>query len=192
MKLRRIDSFQLFTYLKSIDKLITYFADQKDLPKYPRTITSISMNDLKLDTTLISTQSIEISASPDKVWKILTEPAWISQYLFGAETVTDWKPGSTIQFKINFENQEFIDKGIVVESNEFSTLKYRYWSGFCGLEDKPDNYSIVSYHIGKIDSKTSKLTWSQIGFVDEDSRSSSENSLATILDQIKTFAESLV
>lgn len=149
------------------------------------------MKDLKLDNNLISARSIDIAASPDQVWKILTDPAWISQYLFGAQTVTDWKPGSTILFKINFENQEFIDKGVVIESNEFETLKYRYWSGFCGLEDKPENYSMVSYAIEKIDNKTSRLTWSQTGFVDEHSRSSSENSLVNILDQIKSLAEEL-
>lgn len=147
------------------------------------------MNKLQLDNNLISSQSIDISASPDKVWKILTDPAWISQYLFGAQTITDWKPGSDIIFRINFDNQEFIDKGVVVECNEPESLNYRYWSGFCGLEDKSDNYSIVSYHIGKIDSRTSKLTWTQIGFVDEQSRSSSENSLVNILAQIKSFAD---
>ncbi|OOG77671.1 SRPBCC domain-containing protein [Algoriphagus sp. A40] len=149
------------------------------------------MKDLKLDNNLISSKSIAINAGPERVWEILTDPAWISQYLFGAQTVTDWKPGSTILFRINFDNQEFIDKGIVVECKEPEFLKYRYWSGFCGLEDKPENYSLVSYHIEKIDSKTSKLTWTQTGFVDEQSRSSSENSLVNILAQIKAFSEEL-
>jgi uncharacterized protein YndB with AHSA1/START domain len=149
----------------------------------------IQLNDLKLDNNLISSKSIAINAGPEIVWGILTDPTWISQYLFGAETITDWKPGSAILFRIKFDNQEFIDKGIVVEYNEPESLKYRYWSGFCGLEDKPENYSIVSYHIEKIDSKASKLTWSQTGFVDEQSRSSSENSLVNILGQIKSFAE---
>ena len=147
------------------------------------------MNDLKLDNNLISSKSMDINASPERVWEILTDQEWISQYLFGAQTITDWKPGSTILFRINFDNQEFIDKGIVVECNEPKSLKYRYWSGFCGLDDKPENYAIVSYHIEKIDSRISKLTWTQTGFVDEQSRASSENSLVSILNQIKSFAE---
>lgn len=149
------------------------------------------MKDLKLDNDLISSKSIDINASLEKVWWILTDPMYISQYLFGAQTITDWKPGSPILFKINFENQEFVDKGFVVENTEYETLKYRYWSGFCGLEDKPDNYSMVSYEIEKIDNNTSKLTWTQTGFADENSRLSSENSLVNILDQIKTLAEEL-
>ncbi len=149
------------------------------------------MKDLKLDNDLISSKSIDINARSENIWWILTDPMYISQYLFGAQTITDWKPGSSILFKINFENQEFVDKGVVVENTENETLKYRYWSGFCGLEDKPENYSMVSYEIEKIDNDTSKLTWTQTGFADENSRLSSENSLVDILDQIKTLAEEL-
>lgn len=143
----------------------------------------------KLNNDLISSKSIVINATPGKVWNTLTNPSLISQYLFGATTITDWQPGSDILFKINFENTEFIDKGHVIENIQNETLEYRYWSGFCGLEDQPENYSIVSYKIEKIENDQCKLTWTQTGFVDEQSRTSSENSLVNILAQIKSIAE---
>ena len=147
------------------------------------------MNNMQLDNDLISSQSIIINASPEKVWETLTNPSLISQYLFGAQTITDWDAGSDILFKITFEGEEFIDKGIVVENIPNTTLKYQYWSGFCGLDDKPENYSIVSYNIEKIEIDKSKLKWTQKGFADEQSRTNSENSLVAILEQIKFITE---
>jgi uncharacterized protein YndB with AHSA1/START domain len=144
---------------------------------------------MPLDTDLISSQAIIIHASPEKVWETLTNPALISQYLFGAQTLTNWKVGSDILFKINFEGQEFTDKGIVVENLPYTTLKYRYWSGFCGLEDSPENYAIVSYTLEKLEHHQSKLQWTQIGFADEQSRTNSENALLPILEQIKLISE---
>lgn len=144
---------------------------------------------MQLNNELISSQSIIINAGADKVWKTLTNPSLISQYLFGAQTITDWKIGSEITFKIIFEGNEFVDKGMVTENIPNKTLRYKYWSGFCGLEDKPENYSIVNYEIEKVQDRNYKLTWTQKGFADEQSRASSENSLESILKQIKSIAE---
>ena len=144
---------------------------------------------MQLNNDLLSLRSIIINASPEKVWETLTNPSLISQYLFGAQPITNWNVGSEILFKIRFEGEEFIDKGIVVENIPNRILKYKYWSGFCGLADKPENYSIVSYIIEEMENDKSKFTWTQEGFADEQSRTNSENSLVTILEQIKAITE---
>lgn len=48
---------------------------------------------------LTITLSIEISADKAKVWDALTNPEKIKIYLFGTETLTDWKTGSEIIFQ---------------------------------------------------------------------------------------------
>ena len=144
---------------------------------------------MKLNNDLLSSHSIIINASPEKVWETLTNPSLISQYLFGAETITNWNVGSDILFKIKFEGEEFIDKGIVIENIPNRILKYKYWSGFCGLADKSENYSIVTYNIEKMENDKCKFKWTQEGFADEQSRTNSENSLVTILEQIKAITE---
>lgn len=146
---------------------------------------------MKLNNHLISSKSILIHAKPDNVWEVMTNPSLISKYLFGAETITDWQPGSQILFKIAFEDNEFIDKGLVVENIENESLQYKYWSGFCGLDDQPENYSIVSYTLEKIGNNKCKLVWTQMGFVDEQSKTTSESSLENILEQIKSISEQL-
>jgi hypothetical protein len=68
-------------------------------------------------------------------------------------------------------------------------LEYKYGSGCCGLEDRPENYSIVTYELQKMDNITIQFTWQQKGFADEESRKNSENGLLSILEQIKLHSE---
>lgn len=145
---------------------------------------------MELNKDLISSQSISIQTNPEKIWKTLTDPSLISLYLFGAQTITDWEVGSDILFKISFDDNEFIDKGIVIENRPNELLKYKYWSGFCGLEDIAENYSMVIYEIEPIDQDVCKFRWTQEGFADEQSKENSETSLINILQQIKSISES--
>ena len=58
-------------------------------------------------TYLIVSESIEIHEAPSKVWDALTNPEIIKKYLFGTETITDWKVGSEIIFQGEYgENKE--------------------------------------------------------------------------------------
>ncbi len=39
------------------------------------------------------------------------------------------------------------------ENEQNKILSYSYWSGFSGLEDKPENYSLVTYTLESSDDK---------------------------------------
>src|SRR5690554_2223019 len=100
---------------------------------------------------LIASSKINIKSTPEKVWDILTNPVKIKEYLYGTEVITDWKTGSPIIFKGEYDGQQYKDKGKVIENKKNELLKYDYWSGFSGLEDKPENYSLVTYKIENLD-----------------------------------------
>ncbi len=140
-----------------------------------------------MDKNLIATQNIKINAAAKKVWNVLTNPAIIKIYLFGTETITDWKVGSPIVFQGEYEGHK--DKGNVLENNHNRLLKYDYWSGFSGLEDKPENYSIVTYNIEASSNDQIIFTWTQSGFANEQVQQHSQNGLLGILEQIKKLAE---
>ena len=40
----------------------------------------------------VATATVEIDATPARVWTALTDPAEIEKYMFGSHVVTDWKP----------------------------------------------------------------------------------------------------
>lgn len=137
---------------------------------------------------LTVSKSIEINSSAEKVWAALTDPEKIKVYLFGTETVTDWKVGSPILFQGEYQGHQYKDKGNVLENEVNKTLKYNYWSGFSGLEDKPENYSIVTYGIEDAAGGV-KFTWTQEGFATAEGQQHTENSLGAMLEQIKNLAE---
>ena len=138
---------------------------------------------------LVALRSIEIEASPEKLWEVLTQAELIKIYLYGTETITDWQVGSPIIFQGTYNEMQYKDKGNVLESIEHKLLRYNYWSGFSGLEDKLENYSIVTYEIHSIGANKVQFSWHQQGFGSEEGRNHTEQGLINMLEQIKTLAE---
>ena len=138
---------------------------------------------------LIVSQSIDINASPANVWHALTDPNLIKEYLFGTETVTDWKVGSKIIFQGEYEGQIYRDKGIILENVPEKLLSYSYWSGFSGTEDKPENYSIVTYTLIRQDDAHTTFTWTQEGYATEEAYNHSTSGMGEFLEQIKAVME---
>jgi len=138
---------------------------------------------------LIATSSINIHSTLEKVWDVLTNPEKIKEYLFGTEVLTDWEIGSTIVFQGEYNGQQYKDKGNVIENKENELIKYNYWSGFSGLEDKPENYSFVTYKIEKLDENSLNFTWHQQGFSSEEGKSHTEQGLRSMLKKVKELAE---
>lgn len=143
-----------------------------------------------LNNTLIVRESVLIHATPAKVWAALTTPAIIKEYLYGTETSTDWKVGSAITFQGVYgpENHRYCDKGVILENVPNKTLRYSYWSGFSGLEDRPENYSTVTYSLEERGAET-EFTWTQQGYVDEARYEHSKQGMKDFLAQIKAIAE---
>jgi len=74
-------------------------------------------------------KSIEINSNAEAVWDVLTNPEKIRVYLFGTETITDWKVGSPIIFQGEYEGHKYKDKGNVLENKPNKLLRYNYCSG---------------------------------------------------------------
>ncbi len=141
-----------------------------------------------MDKSLIASKSIEINTKSEKVWDVLTNPEKIKVYLFGTETITDWKVGNSILFQGEYNGQQYKDKGNVLENIENKILKYNYWSGFSGLEDKPENYSLVTYEIEDIADNKVKFTWTQRGFSTKEGQCHTDSGLKAMLEQIKKLS----
>lgn len=142
-----------------------------------------------MDQNLIASSNINIQTTLDKVWDVLTNPVKIKEYLFGTEVITDWKIGSSIIFQGEYDGQQYKDKGNVIENKKNQLLKYDYWSGFSGLEDKPENYSLVTYKIENLEDNSVNFTWHQQGFSSEEGKCHTEEGLKAMLDKIKELAE---
>ncbi len=92
-------------------------------------------------------KSVVIYAPVTDVWKALTDAALIKQYYLGVDTIGEWKEGNTIIFKGEWQGKKVEGKGKVLQLEDEKLLKHSYWSNLSGLEDKPENYHIVTYHL---------------------------------------------
>lgn len=142
-----------------------------------------------MDQTLEVSESIIVNASADKVWNALTDPSLIKDYLFGTETITDWQVGSEIIFQGVYGEHSYRDKGVIKENRKNERLSYSYWSGFSGLEDKPENYSLVTYNVERVDDTQTKFTWIQKGFADKERYEHSKTGMKDFLLGVKTVME---
>ena len=131
---------------------------------------------------------LEINASVEKVWEALTKPEIIKQYFFGTNTFTDWKMGSPIIFRGEWEGKTYEDKGTILEVDKYKMIKYDYWNSMSGIDDKPENYVIITYHLTQVDSKT-KLVITQENIPDEKMKEHSEENWKKVMTDMKRLVE---
>lgn len=92
---------------------------------------------------------IAIKASTEKVWGVLVNPEHTKKYMFGCETISDWKPGSTLLWQMIHEGKPFVAvKGNVVALEEGKYLDYTVFDPHNPkIEDVPENYLHVTYEL---------------------------------------------
>ncbi|CAN5536183.1 hypothetical protein BH10BAC5_BH10BAC5_05530 [soil metagenome] len=142
------------------------------------------------------TSIITINAPAAKVWDALVNPDQTKKYMFGCETVSDWKPGSTLDWKGSYDGKEIVFvKGKILEIEPEMKLIYTVIDPNSGMEDIPENYLSVTYNL-KEENNLTLLTVIQDGFENaadgqkryEDTYNKGEG-WNPILVQIKKIAE---
>ena len=88
-----------------------------------------------------------IAAPAPMVWKALTTPAIIKRYFFGADVESDFRVGSPIRFRGEFNGKKYEDKGEVLDVQPGKRLSVSHWSPLSGTADAPENYHLVTYEL---------------------------------------------
>lgn len=97
----------------------------------------------------IITNSIHIYAPVPKVWDALINPKQTKKYMFGCETVSDWKQGSALLWKGEHEGTETIFvKGNITKITPEKILAYTVIDpNNTAIPDVPENYLTVTYEL---------------------------------------------
>jgi uncharacterized protein YndB with AHSA1/START domain len=92
--------------------------------------------------------SILINSNISIVWDALVNPEKTKQYMFGCETISDWKIGSSLLWKGNYQGKEMVFvKGIILDIQPNRLLKYTVIDPNSSMADIPENYLNVIYEL---------------------------------------------
>lgn len=136
----------------------------------------------------VATARIEIDVPPERVWEALTEPEQVKEYMFGAEVDSDFRPGSPITWRGEWDGKSFEDKGEVIAAMPGRLLEMTHFSSMSGKDDRPENYHRVRYELSDIDGRTS-VELSQDGNSDAEAAEHSAKNWQAMLDGLKQVAE---
>jgi uncharacterized protein YndB with AHSA1/START domain len=137
---------------------------------------------------LVAKAEIVINAPAKKVWEALVTPEIIKKYLFGTEAVSDFRTGSSIAYRGEWEGKKYEDKGKILEVVPEKLLVSTYWSSMGGRPDTAENYSTVMYELSG-NSGFTRLTITQDNNLTEESRAHSEKNWNLVLKTLKDLLE---
>ena len=141
-----------------------------------------------MDKKFIAKASTTIHAPASKVWAALTKPELIKQYLFNTEVISDWKEGSPITYKGEWQGKAFEDKGKILKMEPEKLLMSSHWSPLSGVPDVPENYHTVTYTLSEQNGST-EVTITQDNNATEEEKMHSEQNWRTALDGLKKLLE---
>ncbi len=94
--------------------------------------------------------SIAILAPSEDVWRVLTDPALMTQWMaepeMRLEIDTNWQVGSPIVMR-GRHHVRFEDRGIIRRFEPYSLLEYTHLSSVSRLPDLPENYTTLAFHL---------------------------------------------
>ncbi len=136
----------------------------------------------------IAKASISINAPVGKVWNALTNPEVIKQYMFGTNVISDWKEGSPIFWKGEWQGKKYEDKGVILKLEPESLIQYSHFSPLSGKPDLPKNYHTVTVELVSNGAETT-VSLSQDNNETEQAREHSEKNWKMMLDGLKKLLE---
>ncbi|HNQ00301.1 MAG TPA: SRPBCC domain-containing protein, partial [Bacteroidia bacterium] len=111
------------------------------------------------------------------------------QWQYGSTLQTDWEAGSRIKFSTEWQGKHFEQWGVVLEVKPNELARYSLFAPGPGLEDKPENYFIMSYVLMEKNGKT------MLEIIQDDNRphaveEEAQGEDSPILQALKRLAES--
>jgi uncharacterized protein YndB with AHSA1/START domain len=138
--------------------------------------------------------STTINAPPAEVWRTLTDPdlmkQWMAEQEMRVKIVTDWKVGSPIIVRGHHNNVDFENRGTVLHFEPNSILRYSHFSSLSRLPDEAENYTIIEFRLARTEVNTTSLNVTISNFPSEPIFKHFEYYWRITIEVIKRFIES--
>lgn len=136
-------------------------------------------------------KSVIIQANPSEVWRNITDPEkmkqWMAEPEMEVEIRTNWEINSPVVIT-GFHHVRFENKGIVLQYEDNKLLKYSHLSSLSRLPDISGNYSVFTFVLNPVDHQT-ELAFSATGFPTESIFKHLDFYWKTTLELLKKFIE---
>ncbi|MDP9985947.1 uncharacterized protein YndB with AHSA1/START domain [Arthrobacter oryzae] len=129
-----------------------------------------------------------INANPMRVWEVITDPAAVKEFMFGAVLETDWKVDSPITWQGEWDGKTYQDKGRILKVEPGRKLVHTHFSPLSGQEDKPENYHKLEWTFEDLGGAT-RLSLAQDNNPTEDAAAHSKGMWDKLLADVKALAE---
>lgn len=108
-----------------------------------------------MDSNIVN-KSIEIHAVAAVVWKVLTEPDFMQQWMSDdrLDIQCDGIPGGTMVVRGEMHGHVFENKGTILAFEPDRLLRYTYLSSLSKLPDREQNYSVIEFALAAEEDKT--------------------------------------
>lgn len=139
----------------------------------------------------VARAEIDVAAPRRAVWRVLTSNGARPEILFGAEIVSDWRLGSQIAWRGEWQGKRFEDHGRVIEledQREPWRIVLTHFSPLSGLPDEPENYHTLRFELDEIRGGT-RVTLDQDNNPTREAAEHSQANWAQMLEGVKTVAE---
>lgn len=136
----------------------------------------------------VATSTVTIDAPASRVWDVITEPAAIKEFMFGADVVTDWTVGGPIVWRGQWEGRDYEDKGFILEVEPGQRLVHTHYSPLSGEADIPENYHTLTWTLEAQDQGT-RLTLAQDNNATEEAAAHSKGMWDKLVGDVKAIAE---
>jgi uncharacterized protein YndB with AHSA1/START domain len=137
---------------------------------------------------LTATATTTINATTSDVWDALVTPEAIKQYMFGAQVVSDWREGSDIVWKGEWQGRPYEDKGVILKYQPDRVLQYSHFSPLSGAADVQENYHTVTIKLDRAGEQT-RVMLTQDKNASEEEREHSRKNWEMMLRGLKKYVE---
>ena len=102
-------------------------------------------------------KTVVINALTTNVWKALTQPflmkQWMGEDEMNLHIQTSWAVNTPITIS-GFHHLPFVNKGTILEFDEEKVLSYSHNSSLSRLPDEPENYSVIKFNLSPAEKQT--------------------------------------
>ncbi|MCL7413842.1 MAG: SRPBCC domain-containing protein [ANME-2 cluster archaeon] len=108
--------------------------------------------------------------------------------MFGTNVISDWREGSLIFWKGEWQGKKYEDRGVILKMETERLIQYSHFSPFSGKPDMPENYHTVTIELVSDGAETT-VSLSQDNNETEQARKHSEKNWKMMLARLKKLLE---